>query len=82
MQTFYICTYYAGRPVDTACCHFQCAAAGNLKRFQELHAEDPSCIVFRDDQRGRSSAHYAAAGDKVEIIKYIVLTGGGKKRYQ
>ncbi|XP_043230457.1 transient receptor potential cation channel subfamily A member 1-like, partial [Amphibalanus amphitrite] len=54
----------------------RCAAAGNLKRFQELHSEDPSCLVFRDAQRGRTCAHYAAAADKVEIIKYIVLAGG------
>ena len=56
----------------------QCATAGNLKRFRELHAEDPSCVVFRDAQRGRSSAHYAAAADKIGIIEYIAQIGGGK----
>ncbi|XP_037070283.1 transient receptor potential cation channel subfamily A member 1-like [Pollicipes pollicipes] len=54
----------------------RCAGAGDLKTFRDLHQEDPSRLQFRDAQRGRCPAHYAAMANQTEIIKYIASVGG------
>ncbi|KAL1517881.1 hypothetical protein ABEB36_001587 [Hypothenemus hampei] len=51
------------------------AESGNLEMFQRLYIQDPSRLSIRDP-RGRTTAHQAAARNRINILTFITQQGG------
>ncbi|CAG9763416.1 unnamed protein product [Ceutorhynchus assimilis] len=51
------------------------AESGNLDMFQKLYVQDPTRLSIRDP-RGRTTAHQAAARNRINILHFITQQGG------
>lgn len=56
---------------------FQAAEAGNLDEFVRLYQENNTRLSVQDG-RGKTSAHQAAARNKINILQFIKQQHGGK----
>lgn len=56
---------------------FQAAESGNLEIFQRLYFTEPTRLSIKDS-RGRTVAHQAAFGNRVDILQFIQSQRGGE----